>query len=172
MQTSNVQERAKALDEARKVRLIKPEEVDVDKYLHATDITYKVKSVDGLLDELRLEIANPVKEVTYTMPWSKSEHSFRYRLGEVTLYAGSNGGGKSLITGQVALSLIKQKQKICIASFEMKPKRTLYRCFASSLVRTLSSQNLYPKRSTSASCWIDSTTLLVTVCGCTTNREP
>jgi twinkle protein len=141
MQTSNVQERAKALDEARKVRLIKPEEVDVDKYLHATDITYKVKSVDGLLDELRLEIANPIKEVTYTMPWSKSEHSFRYRLGEVTLYAGSNGGGKSLITGQVALSLIKQKQKICIASFEMKPKRTLYR-----MLRQFAGENIeFPK---------------------------
>ena len=36
MQTSNVQERAKALDEARRVRLLKPEDVDVDKYLHAT----------------------------------------------------------------------------------------------------------------------------------------
>ena len=53
MQTSNVQERAKALDEARRVRLIKPEEVDVDKYLHATDITNKVREVGGLLDELR-----------------------------------------------------------------------------------------------------------------------
>jgi twinkle protein len=45
----------------------------------------------------------------------------------VTLYAGSNGGGKSLITGQIALSLIKQDQKVCIMSFEMKPKRTILR---------------------------------------------
>ena len=40
MQTSSVAERAKALDEARRVRLIKPEEVDVDKLkemVHATD---------------------------------------------------------------------------------------------------------------------------------------
>ena len=117
MQMSNVQERAKALDEARKVRLIKPEEVDVEKYLHAHDLTNKVREVSGLLDELRAEIANPVKEVTQTMPWPKTEHSFRFRPGEVTLYAGSNGGGKSLITGQIALGLIKQKQKICIQSF-------------------------------------------------------
>ena len=141
MQMSNVQERAKALDEARKVRLIKPEEVDVEKYLHAHDLTNKVREVSGLLDELRAEIANPVKEVTQTMPWPKTEHSFRFRPGEVTLYAGSNGGGKSLITGQIALGLIKQKQKICIQSFEMKPKRTLYR-----MLRQFAGENIeFPK---------------------------
>ena len=141
MQMSNVAERAKALDEARKVRLIKPEEVDVEKYLHAHDLTNKVREVSGLLDELRAEIANPVKEVTQTMPWPKTEHSFRFRPGEVTLYAGSNGGGKSLITGQIALGLIKQKQKICIQSFEMKPKRTLYR-----MLRQFAGENIeFPK---------------------------
>ncbi len=141
MQMSNVQERAKALDEARKVRLIKPEEVDVEKYLHAHDLTNKVREVSGLLDELRAEIANPVKEVTQTMPWPKTEHSFRFRPGEVTLYAGSNGGGKSLITGQIALGLIKQKQKICIQSFEMKPQRTLYR-----MLRQFAGENIeFPK---------------------------
>ena len=61
------------------------------------------------------------------MPWAKTHATFRFRPGEVTLYAGSNGGGKSLVTGQVAMGLIKQKQRVCIASFEMKPKRTLYR---------------------------------------------
>jgi twinkle protein len=45
----------------------------------------------------------------------------------VTVWAGSNGSGKSLMTGQVALGLMKQNQKICIASFEMKPKITLKR---------------------------------------------
>ena len=141
MQTSSVAERAKALDEARRVRLIKPEEVDVDKYLHATDLTNKVREVSHLLDELRDEIANPVKEVTQTMPWPKTESSFRFRPGEVTLYAGSNGGGKSLITGQIALGLIKQNQKICIQSFEMKPKRTLYR-----MLRQFAGENIeFPK---------------------------
>ena len=75
------------------------------------------------------------------MPWPKTEHSFRFRPGEVTLYAGSNGGGKSLITGQIALGLIKQKQKICIQSFEMKPKRTLYR-----MLRQFAGENIeFPK---------------------------
>ena len=137
MQISNVAERAKAIDEARRVRLLKPEEIDVDKYLHATDITNKVREVGLLLNELRQEFANPVKEVTQTMPWPKTESSFRYRPGEVTLYAGSNGGGKSLITGQIALGLIKQNQRICIQSFEMKPKRTILR-----MLRQFSGENI------------------------------
>ena len=127
MQVSSVVERAKALDEARRVRVIRPDEVDVDKYLKATDLGNKVREVGALLEELRDEFTNPQREVTHTMPWPKTEHSFQFRPGEVTLYAGSNGGGKSLVTGQIALSLIKQGQKVCIQSFEMKPKRTLYR---------------------------------------------
>lgn len=127
MQISNLEERAKALDEARRVRLLKSDEVDMEKYLHATDITHKVQDIKVLIDGLREELSNPVSEVTQTMPWTKTESSFRFRAGEVTVYAGSNGGGKSLITGQIAMGLIKQSQKICIASFEMKPKRSLYR---------------------------------------------
>lgn len=136
MQTSSVMERAKALDEARRVRLLKPEDIDVEKYLHATDITNKVREVGLIINELRTELSQPHREVTQTMPWLKTEHSFRFRPGEVTLYAGSNGGGKSLITGQIALGLIKQNQKICIQSFEMKPKRTIYR-----MLRQFSGEN-------------------------------
>jgi twinkle protein len=61
------------------------------------------------------------------MPWPKTHDTFAFRDGEVTVYAGGNGGGKSLITGQIALYLIRQKQSVCIASFEMKPEKTLER---------------------------------------------
>jgi twinkle protein len=42
-----------------------------------------------------------------------------------------------MVTGQIALGLIKQKQKVCIASFEMKPKRTLFR-----MLRQFSGENI------------------------------
>ena len=61
------------------------------------------------------------------MPWSKTHQDVKFRLGEVTVYAGSNGGGKSLVTGQIALGLIKQDKKVCIASYEMKPVTTIVR---------------------------------------------
>ena len=127
MQTSDVVKRAKELDEARRIRIVKPDEVDFEKYLKANDVAQKVKGASEFLDELQDELANPVVDNHQTMPWAKTHQGFQYRPGEVTLYAGGNGGGKSMVTGMIALGLIKQKQKVMIASFEMKPKRTLYR---------------------------------------------
>jgi twinkle protein len=125
---SIIERRALALDEARKIRLLKAEEIDTAKYLKANDITHQVHEASTWLDEIHEELSNPAKkEVGALMPWPKTHNAFRFRPGEVTLYAGSNGGGKSLITGQVALGLVKQRQSICVASFEMKPKRTLFR---------------------------------------------
>jgi len=123
-----IEQRARALDEARKVRLISSEEIDTEKYLRAGDVSHKVHSVNLFLDEVEQDLLSPkAEDGTSTMPWTKTHDGFQFRPGEVTCYAGSNGGGKSLITGQIALGLIKQGQRICIASFEMKPKRTLYR---------------------------------------------
>jgi twinkle protein len=143
MQTSNVAQRAKELDDMRKVRLLKPNEIDFDKYLKANDVAQKVREAQVWLDELKEEIHHPVHEKFTTMPWSKTHSTFQFRQGEVTLYAGSNGGGKSLITGQIAMGLIKQKQKICIASFEMKPKRTMYR-----MLRQFAGENIDTPRLT------------------------
>lgn len=109
------------------MELLNSEEIDFDQYLKLTEAHMKVKDVSVFIDELKEDAINPPKEFKSSMPWSKSLASFSYRLGEVTLYAGSNGGGKSLITGQIALGLIKQDQKVCIMSFEMKPKRTILR---------------------------------------------
>lgn len=125
---SSIEQRARALDEARKVRIIKSEDIDTEKYLKAHDVSAKVRNATQWLDEMREDLINPsATTVGQTMPWPKTHTCFRFRPGEVTLYAGANGGGKSLITGLVALGLVSQYEAICIASFEMKPKRTLMR---------------------------------------------
>jgi twinkle protein len=127
MQTSEIQKRAQELDEARRIRIVRPNEIDFEKYLKAHDVAQKVKGAGEFLDEIEAEIASPVVEAYQTMPWAKTHAGFRFRAGEVTLYAGGNGGGKSMVTGQIAMGLIKQNQRVMIASFEMKPKRTLFR---------------------------------------------
>jgi len=127
MQTSDVQKRAQELDEARRIRIVRPDEVDFEKYLKAHDVAQKVKGASEFLDEIEAEIGSPVVGVSQTMPWTKTHAGFQFRAGEVTLYAGGNGGGKSMLTGQIAMGLIKQGQRVMIASFEMKPKRTLFR---------------------------------------------
>ena len=94
----SIDEKAKELDEIRRIRVLKPETIDFVKYLKSTDLSQKVKPVGDWLDEIREDIANPVPDVSKVMPWSKTESGFQFRPGEVTVYAGSNGSGKSMIT--------------------------------------------------------------------------
>jgi twinkle protein len=49
------------------------------------------------------------------------------RPGEVTIWGGINGHGKSAFTGQIALMLAEQGERPCVVSLEMAPERTLYR---------------------------------------------
>jgi twinkle protein len=138
MQVSEIQKRAKDLDEARRIRIVKPDEVDFEKYIKANDVGQKVRGAVDFLEEVREDFINPKEEPQQVMPWPKTHQGFGFRAGEVTLYAGGNGGGKSMVTGQIALHLIKQGQKVMIASFEMKPKRTLTR-----MLRQFAGENIY-----------------------------
>lgn len=52
------------------------------------------------------------------LPWESSFDKFTLRPQEVSIFAGCNGGGKSLLTGQIA-SWAARKSKILIASLEM-----------------------------------------------------
>lgn len=123
----SLEDRAIDLDEARKARILKSQVIDVEKYLHANDVTLKVKRATEWLETIKENYLNTSKEQSIVMPWPSTHSSFAFRPGEVTVYAGGNGGGKSLITGQIALHLVKQGQCVCIASFEMKPEKTLER---------------------------------------------
>jgi twinkle protein len=109
------------------VELLNSDQIDFEQYLKLTEAHMKVKDASVFIDELKEDLANPVVIKKVGMPWSKTINEFDFRSGEVTLYAATNGSGKSLITGQIALGLIKQDQKVCIMSFEMKPKRTILR---------------------------------------------
>ena len=68
--------------------------------------------------------------------YKNKDYPFAFRPGEVTLWAGKNGCGKSLLTGQIALFLAAQKQKVCIASFEIAPEITLNRMIRQVILTT------------------------------------
>lgn len=60
------------------------------------------------------------------LPWIKTHDTIRFQPGELSIWAGINGHGKSLLLGQVILWWLKY-QTALIASLEMKPVETLYR---------------------------------------------
>jgi len=107
--------------------IITEDEIDFERYEKETDHKQKVKPAALWVEELIARIKSPIIQPRSVMPWRKTHGQVQFRPGEVTIWGGANGQGKSLVTGQVALSLCSQSEKVCIASFEMKPMKTLER---------------------------------------------
>lgn len=66
------------------------------------------------------------------LPWLKTQDFTRVSNGKLSIWAGENGSGKSLVLGQVITNLMLQGRKAIIASLEMKPRETLYRMICQS----------------------------------------
>lgn len=104
-----------------------PDDINFEEYLQATDAQARVKPAANWIPDIKAELADKTVKSRIFLPWEKTKNMFDFRPGEVTVWSGQNGHGKSLLTSQVALALIGQDQKVCIASFEMKPVTTLKR---------------------------------------------
>lgn len=109
------------------MQVITPDDIDFSTYEYVTDHQQKVKSASLYVQALLDRMSSPHREKRVYMPWEKTRTLIQFRPGEVTVWGGPNGSGKSLVTGQVALSLAAQNEKVCLASFEMKPMKTMER---------------------------------------------
>jgi twinkle protein len=109
------------------MQVLTPDDIDFSLYERETDARQKVKAARQWVQELIDRIQNPRHVKRAVMPWRKTHNLIQFRKGEVTVWGGANGNGKSLVTGQVGLSLCAQDERVCIASFEMKPEKTLER---------------------------------------------
>jgi twinkle protein len=126
---SNLERGAIALDEARQKRqgmmlpkvdfeaFMKAREEDKANVKSASD--YQTEVIDYFFKDEQLQGAK--------LPWEKTFENFRLRQGEVSLWSGINGHGKSQLVGQVINSIVQQNIKVCVASFEMHPYSTLQR---------------------------------------------
>lgn len=103
------------------------DDIDFSEYMRETDASAKVKPAKSYAQKLKDRLRGRGNQRFVCLPWAKTRYSFDFRPGEVTVWAGQNGHGKSLITGQVALSMMGQGERVCVASFEMSPTRTLQR---------------------------------------------
>lgn len=66
------------------------------------------------------------------LPWGKTHERIRVGDGKLSVWAGTNGSGKSLMLGQVITNLMEQGRTACIASLEMRPEQTLHRMITQS----------------------------------------
>lgn len=64
---------------------------------------------------------DPCLRLDKDLPW------FEFRPGELTVWTGYNGHGKSLMLSQILLGLVQQGERLCVFSGEMTPERQVKR---------------------------------------------
>lgn len=105
-----------------------PDDIDFDFYMRETDAQHKVKPVQHWEDDLNDEFSDATgPNMAARLPWHRLTDKIALRPGEVSLWFGFNGHGKSLLLGQAMLSAAAQGERVCVASFEMRPRKTLAR---------------------------------------------
>ena len=130
---SSIEKVAIQLDEHRKTR-IKSNPVDFEAYMEAREAdTALIKPAQDFRADLMEEFYGESAMAGLSLPWDKVSDKFRIRRGELTIWTGFNGHMKSMVTGYVMLDLMRQGEKACIASFEMKPQKTLRRMASQSV---------------------------------------
>lgn len=114
--------------------------IDFSEYERETDPQQKVRSLAMYAEEIAEELTphNPTAPKYPRMPFAN--FWLYFAPGEVTVWAGFNGSGKSMLQGQVLATLAEQGVKSCIASAEMRPRKT-----GSRIIRQMTGKT-WPKR--------------------------
>ena len=86
----------------------------------------EIGSLDAYTDRLTHQISHGHGLVGDMLPWSKTHNAVRLGKGQLSVWSGINGSGKTLMTTMLMASLMAQGKKIMIASMEMKPEETLH----------------------------------------------
>lgn len=100
-------------------------EAELDALIAEAESQLELEAVIGT-GGLAERILNRRTAPSSRLPWSKLHGRFDLRQGEVTIWAGDNGSGKSLLVGQV-IGWLLPHQRCLIASMEMKPEETVER---------------------------------------------
>jgi twinkle protein len=105
-----------------------PDDLDFSAYLRSTDAKVKVRPASSYAEDLAETFGPPEDRKRRAEMFStKLRDKIEFRPGEITAWAGYNGHRKSMFTGQMALDLCVQHERVLMASFEMAPVQTLAR---------------------------------------------
>lgn len=108
-------------------QIINSQDFDFRAYMAETDPKAKVLAAEAWGDDLKRSIEHGDVFTGATLPWAKTHDLLRFRPGEVTVWQGIGGHGKSELLGMACIGFANQGERVCIASFEMKPQATLKR---------------------------------------------
>jgi len=103
------------------------DDIDFNAYAQEPE-THKVRAASDFLQETIDAFYLPEDAAMPPRPlWDKANGKIAFRPGEVSLWAGINGHGKSMVLSQVGIDLLIQSEKVLVLSFEMLPVRQMQR---------------------------------------------
>lgn len=104
-----------------------PDNIDFAAYMEEPD-QHAVRPASDWIEETITSFYPPSNTPNYpTMLWAKTKDLVQFRPGDVSLWAGVNGHGKSMMLSQVILDLCMQGEPTMVASFEMRPVQQMNR---------------------------------------------
>ena len=103
------------------------DDIDFDAYFEQNqDEGAKVKPASSWADAVVDRFYGQGQESSWTPTgFDKCAGKFDLRPGEVTIWAGVNGHGKTTMLSHTMLNVMDRGQKVCIASLEMKPSDSM-----------------------------------------------
>jgi twinkle protein len=102
--------------------------LNFEKYYKASEEdNQKLKIVADYFEEIESFIEHGDQMEGVKLPFARLQNKFGFRNGEVTLWSGYNGHKKSMLLGFAMVEILRQGEKACIASLEMKPISTITR---------------------------------------------
>ncbi|MBU9441092.1 AAA family ATPase [Burkholderia multivorans] len=106
-----------------------PDSIDWNAYVKDSDDgRADVRRASEFIEDLIEHVHSPKSvSIGTASPWTSVGDSLRFREGEVTLWGGVNGHGKSAVLGEVMLHAMSTGDRACIASMEMRPIATMER---------------------------------------------
>lgn len=103
-----------------------PDNIDFSKYQTVREGDC-VRPASDWRNAVHDRFAKRGRDSGFLLPWAATHDRIQLRPGEVTILAGINGHGKSLLAGLIQLWLMKQGAKVVGASMEMPPDLTMTR---------------------------------------------
>jgi twinkle protein len=108
------------------VELIK-DTIDLHAYMQEPE-DHKIRPASDFVQEtIAAFFPSPDASIPPRPLWEKANGKIAFRRGEVSLWAGINGHGKSMFLSQVELDLMLQGEKVLSLSFEMLPVQQMQR---------------------------------------------
>jgi twinkle protein len=121
-ESARVESIASRIDRLR----LNPTTIDFDAYADADESAF-IEPATSFRDDVWTHMQTPNAQRGAVLPWTKTHHDIQVRPGELSIWSGKRGQGKSLLLGQIMLALMRQGQRAVIASMEMPIIATLER---------------------------------------------